>query len=247
MREVPSSQTMDFRSREVPVPSLVSRSVSDQRPRRSSHGATTALVRMETSTRSACVRSIALDKSDSVNLSASSTQGSTYTSLVRLRTDSTSVDFSAASSYGHVKSTAVLSLPDGHTRLPSASSFVQRDEENTRLLSSPLGTSTRSDSGHDYDRQLLDVAQFITLPKSWPCPSHAIAPLPATMGKMLNPFIQRLTWYNSADTCAILSSGVQLGATCGIVSFGVDQTFAGSGFSQFTYPTISCLVRPSSL
>ena len=78
------------------------------------------------------------------------------------------------------------------------------------------GSSSTSSS---LPNTFLGIAQLSTLPRQWSCPSYALAPLAASLGKMLNPFKGRLPWYNSLESCAILPNGVQLGATCGSISF----------------------------
>ena len=60
------------------------------------------------------------------------------------------------------------------------------------------------------------LSQSLLTSTPWPCPSHAIAPLPQSFGRMSNPYVNRPAWFNSPATCAVLPNLVQVGATCGL-------------------------------
>lgn len=67
-------------------------------------------------------------------------------------------------------------------------------------------------------RQLLSADRTPVTSQTWLCPAHDLAPLPPSLGNMVNPLVARPSWFNSPATCAILPKGIQIGSTCGLHS-----------------------------
>ena len=76
--------------------------------------------------------------------------------------------------------------------------------------------SSQTDCEQIQKARLRQLAQTVVTSQSWKCPSHAIAPLPAQLGRMLSPYVARPRWFNNPTSCAGLPGGTQLGNTCGL-------------------------------